>query len=118
MGAQNVLFLRRYRAALLDYLLGNRESELARAYDLGRKALADGHGLLDVLRTHQRAMHAIIEASHNPEETLKRLDASWEFLTEILSPFEMTTRGYVSSLGLRESARRKVRRRLPTRAAG
>jgi hypothetical protein len=118
MGAQNVLFLRRYRAALLDYLLGNRESELARAYDLGRQALADGHGLLDVLRTHQRAMHAIIEASRNPEETLKRLDASWEFLTEMLSPFEMTTRGYVSSLGVRETARRKTRRRISTPIIG
>src|ERR1044071_1628732 len=110
MGAQNILFLRRYRAALLDYLLGNRESELARAYDLGRKALADGHGLLDVLRTHQRAIHAIIEASHNPDETLKKLDASREFLTEILSPFEMTTRGYVSSLGREVNSARQRRR--------
>ena len=116
MGAQHVLFLRRYRAALLDYLLGNRETELARAYDLGRQALADGHGLLDVLRTHQRAMHAIIEASRNPEDTLKRLDASWEFLTEILSQFEMTTRGYVSSLNLRQR-QRKTRRRIPSEAA-
>ena len=115
MGAQNVLFLRRYRAALLDYLLGNRETELARAYDLGRQALVDGHGLLDVLRTHQRAMHAIIEASRNPEETLKRLDASWEFLTEMLSPFEMTTRGYVSSLGIRER-QHKSRRRVSSAA--
>jgi len=116
MGAQNVLFLRRYRAALLDYLLGNRETELARAYDLGRQALTDGHGLLDVLRTHQRAMHAVIEASRNPEETLKRLDASWEFLTEILSPFEMTTRGYVSSLGVRARTR-KTRRRISSEVA-
>ena len=118
MGAQNVLFLRRYRAALLDYLLGNRETELARAYDLGRQALADGHGLLDVLRTHQRAMHAIIEASHNAEETLKRLDASWEFLAEILSSYEMTTRGYVSSLGQRVVTGRKTRRRPPTPMSG
>ena len=118
MGAQNVLFLRRYRAALLDYLLGNRETELTRAYDLGRQALADGHGLLDVLRTHQRAMHAIIEASHNADETLKRLDASWEFLTEILSPFEMTTRGYVSSLGRHETTGRKTRRRATQQMPG
>jgi two-component system sensor histidine kinase UhpB len=118
MGAQNVLFLRRYRAALLDYLLGNRETELARAYDLGRKALADGHGLLEVLRTHQRAMHAIIEASHNPDETLKKLDASWEFLTEMLSPFEMTTRGYVSSLGRHVTTTRKSRRRPQSRITG
>ena len=118
MGAQNILFLRRYRAALLDYLLGNRESELARAYDLGRKALADGHGLLDVLRTHQRAIHAIIEASHNPDETLKKLDASWEFLTEILSPFEMTTRGYVSSLGREVNSARKPRRRVHNGISG
>jgi len=42
MAAKTVLFARRYRAALLDYLLGSSETGLARAYDLGRSAVDEG----------------------------------------------------------------------------
>jgi len=92
------LYARRYRAALLDYLLGSDEDGLVRAYDLGRKAIADGLGLLEILRAHQRALSAIVEPTHTAGEIFKRLQASWEFLTEVLSPFEMTNRGYVALL--------------------
>ena len=46
MGTQAALFARRYRAALLDYLLGAGEVGLMRAYDLGRSALDDGIGIV------------------------------------------------------------------------
>ena len=86
MRAQNVLFLRRYRADafwITSSVIGKRNS---RAYDLGRKALADGHGLLDVLRTHQRAMHAIIEAHTTPRKHSNDSTPRGSFLPEILSP--------------------------------
>ena len=50
MSAQTVLFSRRYRAALLDYLLGSGETGLSHAYDLGRTAIDEGLGLLQILR--------------------------------------------------------------------
>jgi hypothetical protein len=117
MSTQRFLFSRRYRAALLDYLLGNGETGLSTAYDLGRSAVEEGYGLLQVLRAHQRAVNTVLESTYNVGDSIKRLRAAEDFLMETLSPFEMTYRGYLSMLeregqppeGIAE--RRKVRRR-------
>jgi hypothetical protein len=97
MSAQRI-FSRRYRAALLDYLLGNGETGLSHAYDLGRSAIEEQFGLLHILRTHQRAVNEVLESTTNVPESLKMLRAAEEFLLETLSPFEMTYRGYVALL--------------------
>lgn len=97
MASQRV-FSRRYRAALLDYLLGSGESGLTRAYDLGRSAINEGLGLLQIIQVHQRALYRILESTHSLDETLRRLKASEGFITETLSPFEMTYRGYLALL--------------------
>jgi hypothetical protein len=91
-------FSRRYRAALLDYLLGSGETALARAYDLGRTAVDESLGLLQILRAHQSAVNAVLESTRNVNESLKMLKAAEDFLTETLSPFEMTYRGYIALL--------------------
>ena len=106
MSAQRLLFSRRYRAALLDYLLGNGETGLATAYDLGRSAIDEDFGLLQLLRAHQRAINAVLESTDNVPDSLKRLRAAEDFLMETLSPFEMTYRGYVDLL---DSERLKLR---------
>jgi len=98
MSAERLLFSRRYRAALLDYLLGNGETGLSTAYDLGRSALDEDLGLLQILRAHQRAVYGVLETTHNFGDSMKRLKAAEEFLMETLSPFEMTYRGYVALL--------------------
>lgn len=98
MSAQRLLFSRRYRAALLDYLLGNGEAGLSTAYDLGRSAIDEDLGLLQILRAHQRAVNNVLETTRNIGDSLKRLKAAQEFLMETLSPFEMTYRGYVALL--------------------
>lgn len=118
MSAQKLLFSRRYRAALLDYLLGNGETGLSNAYDLGRRAIDEDFGLLQILRAHQRAINAVLESTQNGPDSLKRLKAAEDFLMETLSPFEMTYRGYVAMLERDHDKahgpgadRRKVRRR-------
>ncbi len=118
MGAQQLLFSRRYRAALLDYLLGNGEKGLSTAYDLGRIAIDQDFGLLQILRAHQRAVNAVLESTHTVQESIQRLRAAEDFLMETMSPFEMTYRGYVALLDERDHAgrdrvedRRKVKRR-------
>jgi hypothetical protein len=98
MCAQRLLFPRRYRAALLDYLLGNGETGLATAYDLGRSAIDENLGLLQILRAHQRAINTVLESTNSVPDGLKRLRAAEDFLMETLSPFEMTYRGYVALL--------------------
>src|SRR3954471_5931713 len=92
MSRRSVLFSRRYRAALLDYLLGNGETGLSRAYDLGRIAIDEGIGLLHVLWAHQTAVNAVLETMDKVNGR-KKLNAAEGFLMETLSPFEMIYRG-------------------------
>jgi hypothetical protein len=96
VGGLRALFCRRYRAALLDYLLGSGEAGLVRAYDLGRGAIDDGLGLMQILRAHQQAITAVLESTGSVNESVNRLKAAEVFLIETLSPFEMTYRGYVA----------------------
>jgi hypothetical protein len=117
MGKPLVLFARLYRAALLGYLLNSSEQQRARAYDLGRSAIAEGFSLLDILRTHYRAVNALLEATPDARRGLVRLKAAEDFLLEALSPFEMACRGYVELLPDRpdrvpaRERRRRTRRR-------
>jgi len=97
MAAQRMLFARRYRAALLDYLLGSDEAGLVRAYELGRSAMQEGMGLLEILRVHQGTMRTIVGSARDVDVMLKTLDAAGQFLMETISPFEMAYRGYVAS---------------------
>jgi hypothetical protein len=98
MGKPVLLFARLYRAALLGYLLSGGETQRARAYDLGRTAIDEGFSLLDILRTHFRAVNTLLEATPDTRRGLARLKAAEDFLLEALSPFEMACRGYVALL--------------------
>jgi hypothetical protein len=123
MSTERVLFLRRYRAALLDYLLGRGETALLRAHDLGRGAIDEGLGLLHVLRAHQRAVNAVLESSSNVTESVRRLNAAGDFLMETLSPFEMIYRGYLALLHIDDGSRGRLtrvrgKRRRSNRARG
>jgi len=104
IAVSKVLFCRRYRAALLDYLLGHGETALARAHDLGRRAMEDGLGLLEILLAHQHAINAILESMpmHSMRDSVNALKAAEDFLIETLSPFEMTHRGYLALLKRRQ----------------
>ena len=94
---------------MLDYLLGNGETGLSTAYDLGRSAIDEDFGLLHILRAHQRAINTVLESTNNVPDSLKRLRAAEDFLMETLSPFEMTYRGYLSMLN-HERGRRPARK--------
>ena len=87
-----------YHAALLDYILGSGESGLAHAYELGRTGFDEGYSFLHILEVHGQALKTILESTpeSTPEcdEVRRRFNASAEFLTEALSPFEMASRGY------------------------
>jgi phosphoserine phosphatase RsbU-like protein len=118
MGTHRLLFFRRYRAALLDYLLGSGETGLVRAYELGRGAIDEGLGLLQVVQAHQQAVNTVLESAETATEGFRRLTAASDFLMETLAPFEMAYRGYRSTLeggqetrGARTRSRTSPRRR-------
>ena len=84
----------RYRAALRDYLVVGGEGALSRAYEIGRRAIGEECGLLELVALHQEARDRILAEQKLPESCAALVDAADRFLSESLSPFEMTHRGY------------------------
>lgn len=83
-----------YKRALSSYLRDGGEPSLKNSYDLGRIALAEGMGVLDLVAMHQRALEQLAE-NPLPVEVLRR---AGEFFTECISPFEMTHRAFGESI--------------------
>src|ERR1700739_445024 len=82
-----------YLEALAAYVEHGGEALLARAYELGRGALADGRSIPELVGVHTRALRAIAAASGAPRDMGFLIDSAAAFLAETLSPFEMTPRG-------------------------
>jgi signal transduction histidine kinase len=83
-----------YAGTLRDYLADGGEAALQRAYELGRRAIGEGIGILDLVAMHQEAMKAALIAIQSPESIRATVEASQRFLSESLSPFEMTHLGF------------------------
>ncbi|MBI4609184.1 MAG: PAS domain S-box protein [Candidatus Rokubacteria bacterium] len=81
-----------YTAALKEYLAGREEALLQRAYELGRKALAGGLGVVEMVTLHREAMVNVSPAAL--DQVAEAVSAAGNFLAESLSPFEMTHRGF------------------------
>lgn len=81
-----------YALALREHLAGAGESALRRAQELGRKAVADGWGVIDLVSAHDEAAKNILDG--NNTEISSKMAAMNSFLLESLSPFDTTHRGY------------------------
>jgi len=81
-----------YRNALLDYLRGADESGLHHAYELGRKAIEQKLGILEVVAIQHELFAEVLKDGAAPETW--RMEKLSEFFVESLSPYEMTQRGY------------------------
>ncbi|TMB54054.1 MAG: hypothetical protein E6J56_11985 [Deltaproteobacteria bacterium] len=81
-----------YLRALEDYLDGVGEAALARAYELGRRAVVDGLGVLEMAALHHEALRASVLRLDALEARAKAAEAAQAFFSESLSPFEMTHR--------------------------
>lgn len=83
-----------YALALQQYLSEPEEAALTRAHELGRKALTDGLGVLEMATVHSRALTAILTRPLADAERVRLLEALERFFVEVLSPFEMAHRGF------------------------
>lgn len=79
-----------YERALQTYLREGGESSLKQAYELGRRALGQGKGILDMISVHQETVERMLDGQ--PAGDLVR--RAGDFLTESMSPFEMTHRAF------------------------
>lgn len=103
-----------YLKSLQDYLSGGGENALGRAYELGRSALAESKSILELLSLHHRALQDVLQDSRSAEAATQKTLHAGAFLAEVLSPYEMTHRGFreaVSSLRcLNETLELEVKR--------
>lgn len=98
-----------YSAAMRDYLAGQGEAALRRAYEAGRHALAQGLGVLEMATAHQEAVMGAMRHPQGTQEPStqdkdRALARAMTCFAESLSPFEMVLRGVQESHGrLRQS---------------
>ena len=79
-----------YSATLHEYLADANEASLSRGYEIARRALVEGCGVLEVAAIHHRALRRVAAERPISDELLKK---ACDFLAECLSPFEMSHRG-------------------------
>ncbi|TAJ21329.1 MAG: hypothetical protein EPO68_04810 [Planctomycetota bacterium] len=82
----------RYARVLSAYVRLRSERALSEAYELGRRALADGVGLLELAATQQRCLVRLLGRARRGADALDVAAAAHEFFVESLSPFEITHR--------------------------
>jgi two-component system NtrC family sensor kinase len=79
--------------ALSEHLEQESEGSLSRAYELGRQALAAELGILDTLSLYEAAFRDLVLSAPSSDRP-RAARALVDFFRELLSPFEMTFRGY------------------------
>jgi light-regulated signal transduction histidine kinase (bacteriophytochrome) len=84
---------RDYLAVLEAYLQAGGEAALSEACELGRRAMAQGLGVLDMAQLHAAAVEALVLSAPAADQA-RRARAAADVFKDMLSPFEMSFRGY------------------------
>lgn len=82
-----------FTEGLAAFLAGGGEAARLRAYSLGRRALEQHLGLLDLISLLQHAVAEAINCATDAPEAAHIARAAEEFLQECVSPFEMAFQG-------------------------
>jgi len=80
-----------YRTGFLRYLPHRSEAAMASGYELGRRAAAGGVSLLDLVHAHHLVLGEVLAEQPAPDPR-ELTAAAGNFLTEVLSTFEMAHR--------------------------
>ena len=84
-----------YAAAFLGYLAQRDEGGLRAAYELGRTAVSEPVGLLNLVHVHHEILIDVLRTARTPDEVQDIGDAAAAFLIDALTSFQMTQRGYL-----------------------
>jgi two-component system, NtrC family, sensor kinase len=85
-----------YLSAIAAHVNEAGEESLSHAYDLGRRGLGEGLGLLDVLGLYDEMVKALVLTAPVEQRAFAAATVA-DYFREFLSPFEMTFRGYQES---------------------
>ena len=83
-----------YFSALESYLSDGGETALETAYEIGRRALDGGMGVLEMATLHHLALKRMLTRKFTAEGVARNAGAIERFFVESLTPFEMTHRGF------------------------
>lgn len=83
-----------YLRELSGYLAGGGEQALRRAYELGRKAVADKLGVLEMASIHHQSLESLLSERRGSSDGADLTARAATFFAESLSPFEMAFRGF------------------------
>src|SRR5947208_548716 len=83
-----------YAAAVREYATGGGEAVLGRAYELGRRAIAERKSLLELVSLHHKTLKELFQNSVDRRSPGHLVQASCDFFSECVSPYEMAQRGF------------------------
>jgi PAS domain S-box-containing protein len=84
---------KQFTQTLEEYLDKRNEDTLVAAYELGRRAVDEGLGELDLLNLFQKALENLNSNKGDGVQS-NQIKHSLDFLAECLAPFEMRQRGF------------------------
>jgi signal transduction histidine kinase len=96
--SQHIGFEAEYAAALREYAMGGGETVLGHAYELGRRAIAERKSLLELVSIHHQILRELFQSSPDQSSQTHLVNASCDFLSECVSPYEMAQRGFQDAL--------------------
>ena len=82
-----------YAGVLKSYLENLNEQDLHQAYQLGRQALAEGVGVVEMVVVHHEALALCLFSFPAAAQRARIIRAAGRFFLECLTPFEMSLRG-------------------------
>lgn len=91
---EHLEFEAEYASALRDYAMGGGETVLGRAYELGRRAISERKSLLELVSVHHQILRELFQSSADRRSQTHLVNASCDFLSECVSPYEMAQRGF------------------------
>ncbi len=107
-------FEQEYRSAFSEYARHGGEAVLARAYELGRRAINEKKSLMEIAFLHHRALHGMLADEPGAARHQKLLTAAAAFLAESLSSYEMAHRGVQDAIAalrkLNETLEEEIKR--------
>jgi signal transduction histidine kinase len=103
-----------YRSAFGEYAQHGGEAALERAYELGRRAIAEKKSLMEIASLHHQTIHRMLVNTQEAARQQEVLAAGSEFLAETLSPYEMAHRGVQDAIAalrqLNETLEEEIKR--------
>ena len=107
-------FEEEYCSAFGEYAGGGGEAALGRAYELGRRAIAEKKSLMEIASLHHQSLQGMLAEAESAGRQQALVSAAAGFVSEVLSPYEMAHRGVQDAIGalrqLNETLEEEIKR--------